>query len=236
MIQTLSDKGELVYFELCIRLILAAICGLLMGLERSRRYKGAGLRTHITACCAAALFMIISKYGFSDLIPGELGTRGSDSARIAAGVVSGISFLCGGVIIKVGNGIHGLNTAVGIWFTAAIGLAIGSGLYVIAGFATLLCILFQLGSAKIKIGRDTYHNNKVKMITTSEFDFDNFCTWLIENSGGVIQDVSQTYKEDEAVFEFEFKTHESIKSEKWQDILKSNEGIKSVSSSSIDIA
>ena len=236
MTTTLMNEGPYVIVELCMRLVLAAICGLLMGLERSRRYKGAGLRTHITACCAAALFMVISKYGFSDLVPGELGTRGSDSARIAAGVVSGISFLCGGVIIKVGNGIHGLNTAVGIWFTAAIGLCIGSGLYAVAGFATILGIVLQFGTTKIKSVRDTYQVNKVKMITEPGFDFDAFCEKLVSENAGLIQDVSQTYKEEEACFEFEFKTHATVKSEKWQSLLNSNEGIKSISNSAMDIA
>lgn len=87
------------------RIILACICGACIGFERSRRFKEAGIRTHIIVCCAAALLMIVSKYGFADLT-GSLGdvfngTRGADPARVAAQVVSGVSFLGAGVILKM---------------------------------------------------------------------------------------------------------------------------------------
>lgn len=83
--------------EFLIRIILAAFLGLLIGLERSRRYKDAGLRTHSIIAMAAAVFMILSKYAFVDL-EGVAGVKGADSARIAAQVVSGISFLGAGII------------------------------------------------------------------------------------------------------------------------------------------
>ena len=113
-----------------LRILLACLCGAGIGFERSRRLKEAGIRTHVIVCCAAALLMIVSKYGFADLTSatGEVfaGTRGADPARVAAQVVSGISFLGAGVIFKHGNTIKGLTTAAGIWATAGIGLAIGS--------------------------------------------------------------------------------------------------------------
>lgn len=103
--------------EMFLRLVISCACGLSIGMERSKRFKEAGIRTHIIACCAAALFMLISKYGFGDL-DGAL--EGADRSRIAAGVVAGISFLCAGVIIQVGSSVHGLTTAVGLWLTAAV--------------------------------------------------------------------------------------------------------------------
>ena len=90
----------------CIRLVIAFIVGALIGVERSQRFKDAGVRTHVLVCCTAALIMLISKYGFADLTLGggmeSYATRGADAARVAAQAVSGISFLCAGVIIKVG--------------------------------------------------------------------------------------------------------------------------------------
>ena len=114
--------------EFFIRIVLAAILGALVGLERSKRQKEAGVRTHCIIACTSALFMILSKYAFVDLV-GVAGLRGADPARIAAQVVSGISFLGAGVIFKNGNSIRGLTTAAGMWGTAAVGMAIGAGMY-----------------------------------------------------------------------------------------------------------
>ena len=129
-----SQFSVLQELDFFIRILAACLCGACIGIERSRRLKEAGIRTHVIVCCAAALLMIVSKYGFADLTStaGEVfnGTRGADPARVAAQVVSGISFLGAGVIFKHGNTIKGLTTAAGIWATARIGLAIGSGMFV----------------------------------------------------------------------------------------------------------
>ena len=114
--------------EFFVRLLLSAGLGALVGLERSKRQKEAGVRTHCIIACTSALFMILSKYAFVDLV-GVDGLRGADPARIAAQVVSGISFLGAGVIFKNGNSIRGLTTAAGMWGTAAVGMAIGAGMY-----------------------------------------------------------------------------------------------------------
>ena len=114
--------------EFFIRIVLAAALGALVGLERSKRQKEAGVRTHCIIACTSALFMILSKYAFMDLVDIS-GIRGADPARIAAQVVSGISFLGAGVIFKNGNSIRGLTTAAGMWGTAAVGMAIGAGMY-----------------------------------------------------------------------------------------------------------
>ena len=133
--------------DFCFRLLLACACGASIGAERSRRFKEAGVRTHIVVCFAAALIMIISKYGFADLTAVDgadfPGVRGADSARVAAQVVSGISFLCSAVIIKNGGSVKGLTTAAGIWLTAGIGLAIGAGMFVVGVAGTVLMALVQ---------------------------------------------------------------------------------------------
>lgn len=149
--------------DFSLRLILACVCGACIGFERSRRLKEAGIRTHVIVCLASALFMIISKYGFSDMdFPdGSVfsGTRGTDPARIAAQVVSGISFLCAGVIFKNGNTIKGLTTAAGIWATAAIGLAIGAGMFVMGIFSTAVIALVQFLMHKFTVGADALATN-----------------------------------------------------------------------------
>jgi len=142
-----------------IRIIAAALCGAGIGFERSKRYKEAGIRTHIIVCCAASLIMIVSKYGFVDLTGAAgafyNGTRGADPARIAAQVVSGISFLGAGVIFKHGSSVRGLTTAAGLWATAGIGLAIGAGMYAVGVFATALVALLQILMHKVVVGADS---------------------------------------------------------------------------------
>ena len=108
--------------EFLIRLLLSAALGTLVGLERSKRRKEAGIRTHCIIACTSALFMIVSKYAFLDCVTLD-GLRGADPARIAAQVVSGISFLGAGVIFKNGNSIRGLTTAAGMWVPVCIGWA-----------------------------------------------------------------------------------------------------------------
>ena len=146
------------YGDFFLRILIACLCGAAIGLERSRRYKEAGLRTHVIVCCAAALMMIVSKYGFADLtdIAGKNynGTRGADPARIAAQVVSGISFLGAGIIFHNKTSIRGLTTAAGIWATAGIGLAIGSGLVFVGVFGTIVVDVLQVVMHKFAINAD----------------------------------------------------------------------------------
>lgn len=158
-----------------LRLIAACFCGACIGIERSRRFKEAGIRTHIIVCCAAALMMIVSKYGFADLTnpSGKFfsGTRGADPARIAAQVVSGISFLGAGVIYKNGSTVKGLTTAAGIWATAGIGLAIGAGMYWVGLFSTLIISVFQITMHRFKIGADSYMTNRFAVTAKDSEEF-----------------------------------------------------------------
>lgn len=126
-----------------VRLLVSAVCGFAIGYERKTRSKEAGIRTHTIVCMASALFMIISKYGFSDL-SAEWGVRGADGARLAAQVVSGMGFLGAGIIFYRRDVLHGLTTAAGVWATAAIGMAIGGGMYIIGVISAVLLILLQV--------------------------------------------------------------------------------------------
>lgn len=116
-----------------IRLVAAGLLGGLIGLEREFRAKEAGVRTHFIVALGSALFMIISQYAF--------GSQQHDAARVAAQVVSGIGFIGAGVIIFQKNAVRGITTAAGLWVAAAIGLACGAGMYVLAAVASILTIL-----------------------------------------------------------------------------------------------
>lgn len=113
--------------EFIIRLILAAIACGAIGMERQMRGKGAGLRTHVLIGMGSALFMIVSKYVFADVL--SLDHVGLDLTRIAAQVVTGVGFIGAGNILVRNQNIVGLTTASDIWVTAAIGMVIGSGMY-----------------------------------------------------------------------------------------------------------
>jgi putative Mg2+ transporter-C (MgtC) family protein len=109
---------------------LAFVLSSLIGLEREWRQKSAGLRTHTLVGVGAALFIIISKYGFNDVL--SEGRVVLDPSRVAAGVVSGIGFIGGGLIFVRGDIVRGLTTAAIVWMTAAIGMACGAGLAILA--------------------------------------------------------------------------------------------------------
>lgn len=127
--------------EYLLRIAVASVCGGFVGYERSRRRKEAGLRTHIIVALGSALLMIISKYGFADIIGTGMNV---DASRVAANVITGISFLGAGVIFTRGVSIKGLTTAAGLWSVSGIGLAVGAGMYVVGIFATLLILIVQL--------------------------------------------------------------------------------------------
>lgn len=124
-------------WDYLIRIIVACLCGGLVGLERTKRLKEAGIRTHIIVALGATLIMVVSKYGFGDVV-------GADASRIASNVITGISFLGAGVIFVRGGSVKGLTTAAGIWATAAIGLALGAGMYTVGVLCTVLMIVLQI--------------------------------------------------------------------------------------------
>ena len=124
-------------WEWMLRILCAALIGAVIGYERHNRSKEAGLRTHMIVAAAAALLMVVSKYGFSDV-------GASDPARIAAQVVSGIGFLGVGIIFIKNETVLGLTTAAGIWATSAVGLAFGAGFYVLGVLTGFLIVVIQI--------------------------------------------------------------------------------------------
>lgn len=127
------------YQEILIRLLLAALLGSLVGLERERLEEVAGLRTHMLVAVGATIFMLVSAFGFNDILghPNVV----LDPSRVAAQVVSGIGFLGAGTIIMRRTIVHGLTTAASLWAVAAIGLAVGGGLYFGAVAASVVVLI-----------------------------------------------------------------------------------------------
>ena len=188
------------YLLLFVHVLVAFILGAIVGWERSKRFKEAGVRTHILVSCGAALFMIVSKYGFADLAmvgEGTIGTlRGADPARIAAQVVSGISFLGAGVIFKNGGTIKGLSTAAGLWVTAGIGLAAGSGLYLIALFVTLLVSFMQIITHRFAIGSDSYAANRLQFTVKNGYEFNRSLHDQLDKWGVTVTDSKVNRRKD----------------------------------------
>ncbi len=127
------------FLDFALRLFVAGAMGVLIGLEREYRAKEAGYRTHFLVALGSALMMIVSQYGFMDVLKTDL--IRVDPSRIAAQVVSGIGFIGAGTIILQKQIVRGLTTAAGIWATSGIGLAVGAGMYAIGIAATLLVLL-----------------------------------------------------------------------------------------------
>ncbi len=138
-------------WELILRLLAAAVFGSVIGFERERAVRAAGLRTHMLVCVGSCLVMVVSAYGFSSVLSEHVVL---DPSRVAAQVVSGIGFLGAGSIILRKESVRGLTTAASIWATAAIGLAAGGGLYTAAVASTAIILLILAGLKPIETRYD----------------------------------------------------------------------------------
>ena len=123
-----------------LRLCVAGLCGTVIGLDREYRVKDAGFRTHFLVAMGSALMMLVSQYGFSDILSAVPEVK-LDPSRIAAQVVSGIGFIGAGTIIIHRQLVRGLTIAASLWASAGIGLASGAGMYLVAGAATVLTLI-----------------------------------------------------------------------------------------------
>ena len=222
------------YMEFCIRLLVAFIIGGVIGYERSQHFKDAGVRTHIVVCCTAALIMLISKYGFADLSQGAgmefYGTKGADSARVAAQAVSGISFLCAGVIIRVGGNIKGLTTAAGIWMTASIGLAIGAGMYVVTAGITVLLLLLNFAAFRLPLGIERYDGYHLTFVVRGEDNFDEILKKQIRAWNARITERNISWKRNDVTeFDYVIVRPEEIHYGDIKDFVKENPSVISFS-------
>lgn len=149
--------------EFVLRILFAGLLGSMIGIERKNRNKLAGVRTHAIVALGAALMMVVSKYGFYDIVE-------YDASRVAAQIVSGVGFLGAGIIfVRNSNSVSGLTTAAGIWATAGVGMSMGSGLYVIGVCSTVLIIGMQVLLHKIGfLANEAYPDNVKVVINITE--------------------------------------------------------------------
>jgi putative Mg2+ transporter-C (MgtC) family protein len=151
--------------EMVVRLAAAAAAGGVVGVERERLQWAAGLRTHMMVCVGACLAMLVSAYGFDDVRAS--GQVSFDPSRVAAQVISGVSFLGAGTILLRGEVVRGLTTAASIWGVAAIGLAIGGGLYIAGAAATLIIIVILAGVKPLEDRyRDSMRTRELKLVAS----------------------------------------------------------------------
>ena len=212
------DVARLI-FELSklLNVLLAAVLGFMIGLERKLRFKEAGIRTHTIVCTGSALLMVISKYAFE---------ADADTARVAAQIVSGISFLGAGIIMFRGQKMRGLTTAAGVWATAGVGMACGGELWIVAIGATALLIgiqflthsnlrLFRVKNfftIKIRFRKDDDAALKIKQI----FGVDRFNNLVITRSG------------DEVNYSAVLHTDRELSSVQLDEIMSQNAFIESI--------
>ena len=214
--------------EFFIRIVLAAILGALVGLERSKRQKEAGVRTHCIIACTSALFMILSKYAFVDLV-GVNGLRGADPARIAAQGVSGISFLGAGVIFKNGNSSRGLTTAAGMWGTAAVGMAIGAGMYWVGLIEAAVLVGIQIVLHRFPVGADALTTQEIVVEMTDSDELLARFDALVKSHRGQITESSLTRQNGILCMEVTAKLDPPITHEEALAFMKANDGVRRVS-------
>ncbi|MBE7170650.1 MAG: MgtC/SapB family protein [Williamsia sp.] len=195
--------------EILIRLTLAALFGAIIGLERERKNWAAGLRTHMLVCVGSALTMLVSAYGFIDVL--GLKNIVLDPSRIAAQVISGIGFIGAGTILFLKQGIvRGLTTAAGLWTVAAIGLATGGGMYFAASAATTLAIiiLFILQPFEKKLSQ-RFTQRRLKISTSNESKSIQIVSAIFSLKNVSIASFSLDKAENDCVISFSFKNIET---------------------------
>ena len=220
---TLYDNLEFLF-----RILLATVLGAAIGLERTKRQKEAGVRTHCIIACASAVFMILSKYAFIDTAA-LAGSRGADAARIAAQVVRGISFLGAGVIFKNGSSIRGLTTAAGMWGTAAVGMAIGAGLYWLGLMEAVVLVVIQLVLHRFPVGGDAETTQEVTVHMEDSEDLMRAFDRLVEGHKGKITDSTLTRENGLLCLEVSIRLPDPITHQEALAFLKEDPGVRKIS-------
>ena len=180
--------------ESAVRLLVATVCGAVIGLEREIRGRPAGLRTNALVCLASCLLIVITRTGALE------GLRGPDNfilnvdpARMGAGIVTGVGFLGAGAILRIRESlVRGLTTAASIWFVAAIGIAVGMGAYVLAAGSTVmaLLILTLLNRIERKLAAPVYRTLKLTVANQNQEQTERLCRELLKNQRMRVQQVT----------------------------------------------
>ena len=156
--------------DVILRLTASIILGFIIGIERELTSKSAGLRTHILVCLGSAAFTLLSIYAFPKLVSPDNPVGYGDPARIAAQILTGIGFIGGGTVLRMGPSVIGLTTAASLWVAAAIGMAAGTGDFLIGTFTAIATVIVLTSIRKfeqIVLGRSKkkYAKIKVSLIT-----------------------------------------------------------------------
>lgn len=214
--------------EFIIRIIIAGGLGALIGFERGKRMKGAGMRTHCIIAMSSAAFMILSKYAFVDCTS-VIGLEGADPARIAANVVSGITFLGAGVIFRnKDTGVRGLTTAAGIWGTTAVGLIIGSGLYVVGIALAILILMSQYGLHKFRFANDAYFVQSFSVTVSEDFDIKSCVEDMVKEHNGIIDEVRMKRDERNIEMTMTIRSLSAITQEEAMNLMLEHKEIRNI--------
>jgi putative Mg2+ transporter-C (MgtC) family protein len=185
------------HFELIARIAAGASLGAIIGYERHRHGRPAGLRTHLLVAMGAATFMVISTqfvyyqhYGRDDLV-------NVDGSRIAASVVSGIGFLAGGSILRSGVTVQGLTTAAGLWLVTAIGLCAGAGMYVEAGAVTVFGMLALTTLRRFENKDDKHVRRRIALVLGEESPGVSAIVTALNDLGATVSDVDYERRLDD---------------------------------------
>ena len=188
------------HLNLIFRIIVAGVCGILIGWERKNRAKEAGIRTHCIVACAAALMMVISKYGFFDMnFDGDVRL---DPSRMAQGIVTGVGFLGAGMIYFQRGTLIGLTTASGIWAVSGIGMAIGAGMYIIGISSTVIILLIQVVFHSRNKIVPTHKMRILNIFGVEEKNFQKNVTEKLSGYDVIVNDVS--IKRHDGIFDYSF--------------------------------
>lgn len=212
-----------------IRIVLSCLSGAAIGAERNRRKKEAGLRTHIIVALGSALVMIVSKYGFLDMI--ALGEEiRVDPTRIAANVITGVSFLGAGTIVFRERTIKGLTTAAGIWATSGVGLAFGAGMYGVGIFSTAAIIAIQHILHRYVRSEDSAMTGELSVTLVDEPGaIEEFRVQLAEKGISISGGGIHKHPDGTVTLELSVYSDRGLSFEETLDLCKRNSNIKSIS-------
>ena len=202
--ETMYEMLAEYHINMIFRMLISCMCGIAIGFERENRAKEAGVRTHCIVACASAMMMIISKYGFEDLIQAYTSADVRlDPSRMAQGIVTGVGFLGAGTIYVQRSNIRGLTTAAGLWATCGIGMAIGGGMYVIGFSSTLIILATQLilhSSGKFMVS----HKSKyIKIYGIETPDFQRQTTELLGKMHVTVNEVA-VIRHSDGLYDYTF--------------------------------
>lgn len=216
------------YEQIAFRLVIAAILGAIIGLERERKNWSAGLRTHMMVSVGSCLFMIVSAFGFTEVTHME--GVALDPSRVAAQVVSGIGFIGAGTILFLNQGaIRGLTTAAGLWTVGAIGLATGGGMYFAAVVATSIALFILLIMQPLeKVILKRFKKKVLSIVTHSKLESDKVLQQLWDLEDLSVASFSLDKTEDGYVFRLVFDETDPDEMEKLLRTLNDNPDIKEV--------